>query len=51
MLAGEQDAARLAEMAQGKLRNKIPELKLALEGRMAHFHPSLWSLEGTMIYS
>src|SRR5258708_29597877 len=33
MLAGEEDAARLAEMAQGKLRNKIPELQLALEGR------------------
>src|SRR2546427_8550425 len=38
MLAGEQDAARLAEMAQGKLRNKIPELKLALEGRMTEHH-------------
>ena len=34
MLAGEQDAARLAEMSKGLLRNKIPELKLALEGRM-----------------
>jgi transposase len=38
MLAGEQDAARLAEMAQGKLRNKIPELQLALEGRMTEHH-------------
>ncbi len=38
MLRGEQDAARLAEMAQGKLRNKIPELKLALEGRMTAHH-------------
>jgi transposase len=38
MLLGEQDAARLAEMAQGKLRNKIPELKLALEGRMTEHH-------------
>src|SRR5258708_26598881 len=38
MLRGEQDAARLAEMAQGKLRNKIPELKLALEGRMTEHH-------------
>jgi transposase len=34
MLAGEQDAARLAEMSKGLLRNKIPELKSALEGRM-----------------
>jgi transposase len=38
MLAGEQDSAQLAEMAQGKLRNKIPELKLALEGRMTEHH-------------
>src|SRR5216117_1276515 len=28
MLAGEQDAARLADMSKGLLRNKIPELKL-----------------------
>ena len=38
MLAGERDSARLAEMAQGKLRNKIPELQLALEGRMTEHH-------------
>ena len=38
MLAGEQDPARLAEMAKGLLRNKIPELNLALEGRMTELH-------------
>jgi len=38
MLAGEQDSMRLAEMSQGKLRNKIPELRLALEGRMSEHH-------------
>ena len=38
MLAGEQDSARLAEMSKGLLRNKIPELKLALEGRMTEHH-------------
>jgi len=38
MLTGEQDSARLADMAHGKLRNKIPELKLALEGRMTQHH-------------
>jgi transposase len=38
LLAGEQDAARLAEMSKGLLRNKIPELKLALEGRMTEHH-------------
>ena len=38
MLAGEQDAARLAELSKGLLRNKIPELKLALEGRVTEHH-------------
>ena len=38
MLAGEQDSARLADMSKGLLRNKIPELKLALEGRMTEHH-------------
>src|SRR6202140_1499482 len=38
MLAGEQDAARLAEMSKGLLRNKIPELRLALEGRVTEHH-------------
>ena len=41
MMAGEQDAARLAEMSKGLLRNKIPELKLALEGRMTEHHQFL----------
>jgi transposase len=38
MLRGEEDATRLAEMSKGLLRNKIPELKLALEGRMTEHH-------------
>src|SRR5256885_5369530 len=38
MLAGEQDSAQLAEMSKGLLRNKIPELKLALEGRVTEHH-------------
>src|ERR1700756_4300747 len=38
MLAGEQDAARLAEMSRGLLRNKIPELQQALEGRVTAHH-------------
>ena len=37
MRAGEQDPARLAEMSKG-LRNKIPELKLALEGHRTEHH-------------
>jgi transposase len=38
MLAGEEDSSRLAEMSKGLLRNKIPELQLALEGRMTEHH-------------
>ncbi len=38
LMEGEQDVAKLAEMAQGKLRTKLPELKLALEGRVTSHH-------------
>ncbi|MCU1314783.1 MAG: IS116/IS110/IS902-like transposase [Candidatus Acidoferrum typicum] len=38
MVKGEQDSQRLAEMAQGKLRNKIPELQGALQGRVSRHH-------------
>src|SRR5215471_18413888 len=38
IVKGEQDSQRLAEMAQGKLRNKIPELERALEGRVSSHH-------------
>ncbi len=38
LLAGEQDVDKLAEMALGRLREKIPELKLALEGHCTEHH-------------
>ena len=38
ILAGEQDAEKLAEMSKGLLRNKIPELQLALQGRVTEHH-------------
>lgn len=38
ILAGEEDTERLAEMSKGILRNKIPELRLALEGRVTEHH-------------
>jgi transposase len=38
LLAGETDPRQLAELAQGKLRAKIPELQLALEGRFTEHH-------------
>ena len=38
ILGGEESSERLAEMAQGKLRNKIPELQQALQGRVTAHH-------------
>ncbi len=38
MLNGEDDPERLADMAVGRLRAKIPELKLALEGHCTEHH-------------
>jgi hypothetical protein len=38
IVGGQQDSAVLAEMSKGLLRNKIPELKMALEGRIREHH-------------
>jgi transposase len=38
MVDGISDPERLAEMARAKLRNKIPELRLAFEGRFGERH-------------
>lgn len=38
IVAGEDDAIKLAEMARKRLRGKIPELRLALEGRVTEHH-------------
>lgn len=38
MAAGQDDPKRLAEMARGKLRAKLPALRLALEGRVQEHH-------------
>ena len=38
IVGGQQDTSELAEMAKGLLRNKIPDLKLALEGRVTEHH-------------
>lgn len=35
---GETDIERMAEMARGRLRGKIPQLRLALEGRVTEHH-------------
>lgn len=38
IVKGEQDNQRLAEMSRGLLRNKIPELQQALQGRVTAHH-------------
>ncbi len=38
ILGGEQDAQVLADLARGRLRAKLPELRLALEGRVQPHH-------------
>jgi transposase len=38
IVGGETDPAALAELAKGTLRNKIPQLKLALEGKITEHH-------------
>jgi len=38
LITGEQDPERLADLARRQLRNKIPELRLALEGRVTDHH-------------
>lgn len=38
LLDGEQDPARLANLALGRLRKKLPQLRLALEGHFTEHH-------------
>jgi transposase len=44
MIAGEADPAVLADLARRKLRSKIPELQLALKGRVTAHHRFLLGL-------
>src|SRR5713101_3014275 len=38
LLAGDEDARKLAELSRGRLRSKLPAMQLALEGRMTEHH-------------
>jgi hypothetical protein len=38
LLAGEEDAAKLAELSRGRLRSKLSAMQLALEGRTTEHH-------------
>jgi transposase len=44
LVAGENDAQKLAELARRKLRAKIPALRLALQGRVTEHHRFLLKL-------
>jgi transposase len=41
LLSGETDTAQMAQMAEGRMRAKIPQLKRALRGRMTEHHQFL----------
>lgn len=50
MLGGEQDPEVLADLARASLRGKLPELRLALEGRVGRHHlllieESVWRIQ------
>ena len=38
MLDGEEDSRKLADLCRGRLRDKIPQMQLAVEGRMTEHH-------------
>ena len=38
MLEGEEDCGKLADLCRGRLRDKIPQMRLAVEGRMTEHH-------------
>ena len=42
LIHGETDTAVLAELAKGRLRSKIPELAVALVGRIREHHRFMW---------
>jgi transposase len=44
IIAGEQDPAQLAERARGRMRQKLPELRRALKGRVTDHHRFLLRL-------
>jgi transposase len=49
LVAGERDPVVLAEMAKGRLRNKIPELTEALTGRFSEHHAFLVQIQLDLI--
>lgn len=46
LIAGQRDPQQLAELARGRLRNKIPQLTAALAGRFTQHHTIVIGLAG-----
>lgn len=46
LVSGERDPERLAELARGRLRNKIPVLTEALAGRFGNHRAALLPTDG-----
>jgi transposase len=42
LIRGQTDVAEVANLAKGRLRNKIPELEAALNGRIREHHRFMW---------
>jgi transposase len=42
LIRGESDVEAIAQLARGRLRNKIPDLILALDGRIREHHRFMW---------
>jgi transposase len=45
LVDGQTSPASLAELAQGRLRKKLPELALALDGRIEEHHRFMWKIQ------
>jgi transposase len=45
LLKGEQTPKEMAELAKGRMRSKIPQLELALEGRLEKHHRFLLRIQ------
>ena len=51
MLEGEQSSKKLADLGRGRLREKIPQMELALEGRMTAHHRWMLRLQREQLES
>jgi transposase len=45
LIAGEQDVAKLAQLARGRMQSKVPQLEQALQGRLTETHRFLLQVQ------